>query len=413
MPTEERVLFVHAHPDDESITTGGTLATLVDRGARVTVLTCTRGERGEVIPADLQHLLVAPAAPLTGFPAELAQSEAGPASLELAEFREGELASAMRILGVTDQRYLGDVGARWVGREPRRYLDSGMVWGSDGAEAVERLDPESFAAADFGEIASDVAAVITDINPTVVVSYNDFGGYGHPDHIRAAQAARRAAEVYNVPYYAVEPAGSAAVATLAVDVEPVFDRKRAALAAHRTQVTVSGDNFMLSNGVSERIDKVELFRRVPRDWSTGRVPFNDQTLSTKIIACVVTLALGLVVGALLTVAHLATVSIAGTAVPLGLIAGVLIVAALLAGLRLALDSRIVVVATAAGLIAAIAVLSIRSTGGSTLVPQTVSGYIWAIAPTLIAVVVLGWSHVPRRGRDKIVSPPEVKGSLTQ
>jgi len=193
----------------------------------------------------------------------------------------------------------------------------------------------------------------------------------------------------------------------------VFDRKRAALAAHRTQVTVSGDNFMLSNGVSERIDKVELFRRVPRDWSTGRVPFNDQTLSTKIIACVVTLALGLVVGALLTVAHLATVSIAGTAVPLGLIAGVLIVAALLAGLRLALDSRIVVVATAAGLIAAIAVLSIRSTGGSTLVPQTVSGYIWAIAPTLIAVVVLGWPHVPRRGRDKIVSPPEVKGSLTQ
>jgi N-acetyl-1-D-myo-inositol-2-amino-2-deoxy-alpha-D-glucopyranoside deacetylase len=403
MTTEERVLFVHAHPDDESITTGGTLATLVDRGALVTVLTCTRGE----------HLLVTPPVPAAGFPSELAQSEAGPASVALGEFRETELASAMRILGVTDQRYLGDVGARWVGREPRRYLDSGMVWGTEGAEAVERLDPESLAAADFGEIASDVAAVITDINPTVVVSYNDHGGYGHPDHIRAAQAARRAAEVYNVPYYAVEPAGSAAIATLAVDVDAVLDRKRAALAAHRTQVTVTGDDFMLSNGVSQRIDSVELFRRVSRDWSTGRVPFADQTLATKVFACIVTLALGLVVGALLTVAHLATVTIAGVVVPLGLIAGVLIVAALLAGLRLALDSRVVVLATAVGLIAAIAVLSVRSTGGSTLVPQTVSGVVWAIAPTLITVVVLAWPHVPRRGRDKIVSPPEVKGSLPQ
>jgi N-acetyl-1-D-myo-inositol-2-amino-2-deoxy-alpha-D-glucopyranoside deacetylase len=411
MSNEERVLFVHAHPDDESITTGGTLATLVDRGAHVTVLTCTRGERGEVIPADLQHLIAPAAVAELGLPSELAQSEAPPASSALAAHRETELASAMRILGVTDQRYLGDTGARWVGREPRRYLDSGMVWGSDGAQAVERLDPNSLAAADFGEVASDVAAVITDVRPDVVVSYNDFGGYGHPDHIRAAQAARRAAEVYNVPFYAVEPAGSVALATLAVDVEPVLDRKRAALAAHRTQVAVTGDSFALSNGVSQKIDTVELFRRVPRDWTSGRTPFNDQTLSTKIISAIVALALGLVVGALLTVAHLATVTIADLAVPLGLIAGVLIVAALLAGLRLALESRMLVGATAVGLIAAIGVLSVRSTGGSTLVPQTSSGYVWAIAPTLIAVVVLAWPHVPSRRRGKIVSRPEVKGSL--
>jgi N-acetyl-1-D-myo-inositol-2-amino-2-deoxy-alpha-D-glucopyranoside deacetylase len=413
MTKQERVLFVHAHPDDESITTGGTLATLVDRGAHVTVLTCTRGERGEVIPSELQHLLAPVPVAVPGFPAELAQSEAGPASHALAEYREGELAGALRVLGVTDHRYLGDPGARWVGREPRRYVDSGMVWGTDGAEAVERLDPNSLAAADFGEVASDIAAVITDINPDVVVSYNDFGGYGHPDHIRAAQAARRAAEVYNLPFYAIEPAGSGAVATLSVNVEDALDRKRAALAAHRTQVAVSGDDFALSNGVSQRIDTVELFRRVPREWDAGRVPFRDQALSTKIVACAVGLALGLVIGALLTVAHLATVVIAEVAVPLGLVAGVLIVAALLTGLRLALDSRAVVAATAAGLLAAIGVLSVRSSGGSTLVPQTASGYVWAIAPTLIAVVVLAWRRVPTRGRDKIVAPPEVKGSLPQ
>ena len=74
----ERVLFVHAHPADESIVTGGTIATLVDRRASVTVLTCTRGEGAE-------------------------------------------LAAALAELGVTDHRWLGDSNARWAGREPRRY----------------------------------------------------------------------------------------------------------------------------------------------------------------------------------------------------------------------------------------------------------------------------------------------------
>jgi N-acetyl-1-D-myo-inositol-2-amino-2-deoxy-alpha-D-glucopyranoside deacetylase len=96
----ERVLFVHAHPDDESITTGGTIATLLDAGAHVTVLTCTRGELGEVIPADLQHLLESPEA--------------------LGAYREKELAAAMAALGVTDHRYLGDDDALWDDLAPRR-----------------------------------------------------------------------------------------------------------------------------------------------------------------------------------------------------------------------------------------------------------------------------------------------------
>jgi N-acetyl-1-D-myo-inositol-2-amino-2-deoxy-alpha-D-glucopyranoside deacetylase len=94
------VLFVHAHPDDETIVTGGTIAKLVDLGAAVTVLTCTRGELGEVIPDEFKHLEGAGA--------------------ELAQFRTGELHSAMHILGVTDHRFLGETSARWAGREPRR-----------------------------------------------------------------------------------------------------------------------------------------------------------------------------------------------------------------------------------------------------------------------------------------------------
>src|SRR5690554_2536102 len=106
------VLFVHAHPDDETISTGGTIATLVDAGVGVTVVTCTRGERGEVIPAELVHL-----------------EGDGP---KLAEHRMGELADAMRILGVEDHRYLGEQSARLADLPPRRYLDSGMVWDSSG-----------------------------------------------------------------------------------------------------------------------------------------------------------------------------------------------------------------------------------------------------------------------------------------
>ena len=115
----ERVLFVHAHPDDETITTGATIATLVENGAAVTVLTLTRGERGEVIPVDLASL---------------------EGDLEaLAAVREAELAQALSHLGVRDHRFLGNPDARWAGRTARRYVDSGMRWGARGAQASASL----------------------------------------------------------------------------------------------------------------------------------------------------------------------------------------------------------------------------------------------------------------------------------
>src|SRR5690606_23362027 len=110
----EHVLLVHAHPDDETISTGGTIATLLDAGARVTLLTCTRGERGEGVPPELQHL-------------------SGDA---LGAYRERELASAMRVLGLADHRILGSEDACANGTEPHRYRDSGMTWGPDGAEPL-------------------------------------------------------------------------------------------------------------------------------------------------------------------------------------------------------------------------------------------------------------------------------------
>ncbi|MCU1404095.1 MAG: mycothiol biosynthesis protein [Glaciihabitans sp.] len=393
MVEQERVLLVHAHPDDESIATGGTIATLIDRGAQVTVLTCTRGECGEVIPADLQHLLASQDA--------------------LATHREGELADAMSVLGVTDQRFLGEANARWQGRSPRRYLDSGMVWGAIGAERVQHLDPDSLVAADFGEVASDIAAVVTDIHPHVIISYNEYGGYGHPDHIRAAQAARRAAEVYGIPFFAIEPAGSADEPTMQVDVSAVLDRKKAALSAHRTQVVVTGENFALSNNVSQPVGGVENFRRVHRGYEPGEAPLAAQTRAVRGISIGVGLVAGALVGAMLTVVHQTTTLIGDVSVPTGLVAAVLIVATLLTGLRLVFDSRLIAGSAGIGILLVIGLLSLQSSGGSVLVPPTVAGYVWTIAPTLITVVVLGWPQVRGRRRGKIIAPSIVKGSLQQ
>lgn len=389
----ERVLFVHAHPDDETIASGGTIATLVERGAAVTVLTCTRGERGEVIPADLQYLL---------------ESED-----DLAEYRSTELAEALSILGVTDHRYLGADTARWVGREIRRYRDSGMAWGESGAEALDTLHPDSLSAADFGEVSSDIAAVIADTRPDVVVSYNEIGGYGHPDHIRAAAAARRAAEVYNVPFYAIEPRDSAAPATLEVDVTAALDRKRDALRAHRTQVSVDGNTFALSNNIVQPIDTVERFRRVRREYPAGRMPFSSQPRGVKIFGAFVGLVIGVLVGAMLTVIHQTSFVVAGVVVPIGVIAATVVVALLLTGLRLVFGTRLVAGTTAVGLLITVGLLSLESGGGSVLVPATAAGYVWTVAPTVIALLVLGWPQLRSSQRDKIASSPEVKGSLPQ
>lgn len=377
----QRVLFVHAHPDDESISTGATIATLVDSGADVTVLTLTRGERGEVIPDELQHLAAAP--------------------LELAAAREAELTAALDVLGVTDRRILGDPDARWAGRPARRYVDSGMRWGKRGAEDSGILDPDSLTAADLGEVAADIAAVLIEVDPDVVVSYDTDGGYGHPDHVRAHAATRTAAEVVGVPFYVVAERGQASVV---VDPVPVLDRKRRALAAHRTQVTVDGDTYALASGEPRPLNAPERFRRLRRHSSA----FREQSIRARTGAVVLAAVLGAFVGATLTVAHQATVDVLGFRIPWGIIAALVITGALLAGLRIVFQTRVVAGAAALGLLGAAALLSVRSAGGSVLVPDNAIGYAFTFGPVLIAGLVLAWPQFAGRPRD-IMGVPAAKG----
>jgi N-acetyl-1-D-myo-inositol-2-amino-2-deoxy-alpha-D-glucopyranoside deacetylase len=265
---ERSLLLVHAHPDDESIGTGATMARYAAEGARVTLVTCTLGELGEVIPPDLSHL----------FPDELGQH------------RIRELNRACAALGVSGHRFLGGEG---------KYRDSGMMGLPDND------DPRCFWQASVAEAAHDLLTVIEEVQPDVIVTYDANGFYGHPDHIQAHRvtvAARElagsGARLYatamprSVLERAVElPADSwfARVRDLSVSVPDdqvtnevdgslYLAAKREAMRAHETQITIDGDDFALSDEVGQRIGAVEYYTQLagPRDapepgrrWTPG------------------------------------------------------------------------------------------------------------------------------------------------
>ncbi|WP_262013993.1 N-acetyl-1-D-myo-inositol-2-amino-2-deoxy-alpha-D-glucopyranoside deacetylase [Micromonospora sp. Mcm103] len=158
---DRRLLLVHAHPDDESIGTGATMAHYAATGAHVTLVTCTLGEEGEIHVPALAQLCAAEADQLGGY-------------------RIGELAAACAALGVTDHRFLGGAG---------RYRDSGMM----GLATNEH--PRAFWQADLDTAAGYLVEVIREVRPQVLVTYDPDGFYGHPDHIQAHRVAMRAVEL--------------------------------------------------------------------------------------------------------------------------------------------------------------------------------------------------------------------------
>jgi N-acetyl-1-D-myo-inositol-2-amino-2-deoxy-alpha-D-glucopyranoside deacetylase len=138
------LMAVHAHPDDETIGTGGVMARYVSEGRRVVLVTCTDGAMGEIV---------------------IPQRDTPEEHRRLAATRAGELEAAMAVLGVTEWESLG-------------YRDSDMM-GRPG-----NLDPRSFWQADMDEAIGRLVWLIRRHRPHVITTYNDFGGYGHPDHIR-------------------------------------------------------------------------------------------------------------------------------------------------------------------------------------------------------------------------------------
>ncbi len=370
----ERVLFVHAHPDDETLSTGGTIATLLELGAEVTVLTATRGERGEMLTATL--------APLAGD---------GP---RVAAHRETEIAAALAALGGARHLWLGGRGARPTDLPERRYTDSGMQWGADGrATAADDAPADSLTAADLGEVVDDVRAAIRSTGADAVVSYADDGGYGHPDHVRVHHAARYAATAEEVPFsMVVDPATTEP--DLTVDVVPVRAKVRAAVEQYRSQVTVDPEDpadptalsWVMPHGVRQHAPAVEAYR-----YDADPVPATPQTYAElsgqgRVTAVVVAAVLGLVAGALGTVTH--QQSLGGF--PVGMVLTTLDRGRPRGGLRLLYRSRVLVAAFGIAVIVATQVLVSVGGESSPLVLANAAGYVWTFAPALITLLALAW-----------------------
>lgn len=171
--TGRRLLVVHAHPDDESIFTGATIAKYAAEGAEVTLVTCTMGERGNARNAAQR-----------GFPPP---GEGRMAMLS--QLRAKELEAACAELGVTQHYYLGGAG---------RWLDSGPK---------DSENPRTFHCAELDEAAGELSAIIDTVQPQVIVTYDANGFYGHPDHIQAHrvawQAYRQACDPLRTKFYAL------------------------------------------------------------------------------------------------------------------------------------------------------------------------------------------------------------------
>ena len=248
-----RILLVHAHPDDETINNGATMALYADRGAHVTLVTCTRGEEGEVLVPGLSHL---------------ASTEQDLLGLH----RETELAAAMKALGISDYRFLG--------APTTKFRDSGMM----GTEPNNR--PDVFWQADLDTAAMILVDVIEEVKPHILITYDEIGGYGHPDHIQAHRVAMRASELSTwqiqkiywntIPksviaqgmekmkeigsdFFGAENIDDVPFAkddefvTTLIDGSGYVDSKMAAMKAHETQIALDGPFFALSNNLGMQI----------------------------------------------------------------------------------------------------------------------------------------------------------------
>ena len=248
----KRLLLVHAHPDDETINNGVTMAKYAEAGAAVTLVTCTRGEEGEVLVTELANL-------------------ASDKDDKLGEHREIELKDAMAQLGINDFRFLGTPNKKW--------RDSGMM----GTPQNERGDV--FWQADLDEASLELVKIILEIKPQVLITYDEFGGYGHPDHIKAHRVAMRATELaaeqgwqvskiyWNTmprsviqmgiekmkevgsDFFGAQSADDLPFAkpdelvTTVVNAPEYVPQKLAGMKAHATQISVDGPFFALSNNL--------------------------------------------------------------------------------------------------------------------------------------------------------------------
>ncbi len=358
-PRLERVMFVHAHPDDETLSTGAAIATVAAGGGDAVVVTFTLGERGEVRP----------------------ERQAAVDEIGIGEVRRAELEAALRALGARGRRIHG-------------WDDSGMAWHASGkAGAAPDAPPTSMSRADVDDLADALGAVVEEVDPTALVTYDADGGYGHPDHVAAHRAAVLVARRYDLPLY-VRAKGPADVA---FPLEPVKQRVLAALAQHSSQLTVDGDDVLHVGGQRRPIDRVEHYRLIE---TRPERPTRWMLRAGALVA-------GAVVGVVGTFSH--------QQLPWGLALSLIAAVGLILGVRAASGSRPLTVAAVIGVVGVIAIIAIDPLGRGawgterSLVPSNLAGWLWSLVPALASLFALAWPDAEARRRIRMAGKARTEG----
>jgi N-acetyl-1-D-myo-inositol-2-amino-2-deoxy-alpha-D-glucopyranoside deacetylase len=353
----KRLFIVHAHPDDESLFTGHVIADRVAAKAEVMVFTLTRGERGKVKLEELR--------PLEG-------------NLQaMGAYRATELREALSAYGNVKHAFAGT----------RAYLDSGLRINSVGKPAKPRdLDEMALSAAATSVIAEDILKAIEEFNPDAVLTYNQKGGFGHPDHKMAYEATslalRKYAKKRRAPQFWViaEPRerfdveiGSAKTAEI----------KKAALSAHASQVAVSAETYSVVPGKDVRYDRPERLRRgTLRNFSQVKT----------VIGSFWALPLGVLFAVAGSLFHQVQANDAGTT-DIGLIVALAMVASIALGLRLMRRSRGALYLFTAAFASTVFWLAQRQPGGDLFIPGNDAGNIWAFGSIGICAFIILFPRV--------------------
>lgn len=354
-----RILLVHAHPDDESLFTGHVMADALARGAEVYLLTLTRGERGKVKLADLK--------PLEGHNAEMGA------------FRTAELMNALEAYDLTDSEgNVAKIQRAFAGT--RHYLDSGMRINALGKPTRKRiLDEMSLVAVATPVIADDIIKVMNSFRPDAVVTYNSKGGFGHPDHKKAYDAATLALRKYGKTHRApqlwtISEAGErfdtqvGGPATASV--------KKAALSAHASQVLINEDTYSLVAGKETRFDAPERLRKgTVSSWNSIK-PW---------LRSLWALPLGFLAALAGTLLHM---SVTTDGMPIGLVLALLIVGSLALALRILRRSRGALYLMAAAFIFSLFQLGQNPNGSQLVTNGNLSTYWFYGSIAVLAVIVM-------------------------
>lgn len=295
----------------------------------------------------------------------------------------GGTISRLRSAGVRVVVLFGAGASDSDGAEARAALAELDVseWRMLPAASVE--DPE----ADRGALAEALRQILREVRPTAIM-------IGTDDE-RLRLAATRAAHAAGLPaYLSRRVSGGAGQRLTAIDVSDHVEQKLRALASYPGRWAVTDHAVRLADGTLLAVTGTETYLRLdPPPGASVKMP---QTLASRLLVSAAALLVGVAFGLVGTIAHQATLPLGPVTLPGGLILALIAVAALLVGLRLVLGDRLPVFACALGMLGTIFLLSLRSTGGSVLVPAGLVGTLWTVAPTLIATLVLAWPKLPAK-----------------